>query len=48
VGGLPGLKGIGRSGEVFKILFNLDVRNEWMSINDFHELGLKCSCLGGR
>jgi hypothetical protein len=27
-----------------KILFNLGVRNEWMSINDFHELGLKCSC----
>jgi hypothetical protein len=26
-----------------KILFNLGVRNELMSVNDFHELGLKCS-----
>ena len=31
-----------------KILFNLGVRNEWMSINDFHELGLKCCLFGER
>jgi hypothetical protein len=36
---------IGWSGKVFKILFNLGILKEWMSINDFHELGLKCSCL---
>jgi hypothetical protein len=29
-----------------KILFNLDVRNEWMSINDFHELGAQVLVFG--
>jgi hypothetical protein len=45
-GCLPGLKGIGCSGKVFKILFSLFVRNEWMSVNDFHELGLKVLVFG--
>jgi len=49
-GRLPGLGGDWVKVVKFsnKILFNLGVRNEWMSVNDFHELGLKCSCLGGR
>jgi hypothetical protein len=51
IGSVDAYQGCGRLmrwGQVFKILSKLVAQNEWMSVNDCHELRLKCWCPSGR